>query len=266
MQVHDRQLPEPKCGPPGQSLKGVHARGGRGDLVEDLALTSMWQMDFNRSQDSISWEGMGWSGRWEPLNLERQLKTACPSPGVRTVDVGHVLTLSEEMLWESLRVKFSSKLRQNIALGLHSARYLNFRKAATCSHSQPLEWPQVAASGRSVEWPQVTASGRLRRVAEVFQSHKKQPFAATRSHSSGRKWPLFPSGRKWPRVAAFPEWPQVAASGRLYHITSWIRKLRKTPTRSRRQPTYPSQLEKKTPFQQNIFFQDVRRLSPKSIA
>ena len=102
----------------------------------------------------------------------------------------------------------------NISLGLHSARYLNFRKAATCSHSQPLEWPQVAASGRSVEWPQVTASGRLRRVAEVFQSHKKQPLAATRSHSSGRKWPLFPSGRKWPRVAALSsgrKWPQVAA-------------------------------------------------------
>ena len=111
-------------------------------------------------------------------------------------------------------------LQNEVPLGLHSARYLNFRKAATCSHSQPLEWPQVAASGRSVEWPQVTASGRLRRVAEVFQSHKKQPLAATRSHSSGRKWPLFPSGRKWPRVAAFPEWPQVAASGRLYHITS----------------------------------------------
>ena len=34
---------------------------------------------------------------------------------------------------------------RKIPLGLHSERYLNFRKAATCSHSQPLEWPQVAA-------------------------------------------------------------------------------------------------------------------------
>ena len=102
-------------------------------------------------------------------------------------------------------------------IGVAFCAVFEFQKS---SHSQPLEWPQVAASGRSVEWPQVTASGRLRRVAEVFQSHKKQPLAATRSHSSGRKWPLFPSGRKWPRVAAFPEWPQVAASGRLYHITS----------------------------------------------
>ena len=192
-----------------------------------------------------------------------------------------------------------------ISLGLHSARYLNFRKAATCSHSQPLEWPQVAASGRSVEWPQVTASGRLRRVAEVFQSHKKQPLAATCSHSSGRKWPLFPSGRKWPQVAAlssgrnwpqvaaFDAWPRcfnliksshlqplaatrVAASGRFSRVAASGRewpplphnvmnsKLRKTPTRSRRQPTYPTW--KKTPFQQNIFFQDVRRLSLKSIA
>ena len=47
-------------------------------------------------------------------------------------------------------------------LGLHSARYLNFRKAATCSHSQPLEWPQVAAFP---EWPQVAASGRFSRLA-----------------------------------------------------------------------------------------------------
>ena len=45
------------------------------------------------------------------------------------------------------------KTPQN-ALGLHSARYLNFKKAATCSHSQPLEWPQVAASPG---WPRVAA-------------------------------------------------------------------------------------------------------------
>ena len=115
------------------------------------------------------------------------------------------------------------------------------------SHLQPLEWPQVAAfpewpqvaaSGRSVEWPQVTASGRLRRVAEVFQSHKKQPLAATRSHSSGRKWPLFPSGREWPPL------PHNVMNS----------KLRKTPTRSRRQPTYPSQLEKKHLSNKTYFF------------
>ena len=131
-------------------------------------------------------------------------------------------------------------------LGLHSARYLNFRKAATCSHSQPLEWPQVAASGRSVEWPQVTASGHLRRVAEVFQSHKKQPLAATRSHSSGRKWPLFPSGREWPLFPSGRKWPPLP-----HNVMN--SKLRKTPTRSRRQPTYPSQLEKNTFPTKHIF-------------
>ena len=102
-------------------------------------------------------------------------------------------------------------------IGVAFCAVFEFQKS---SHSQPLEWPQVAASGRSVEWPQVTASGRLRRVAEVFQSHKKQPLAATRSHSQ----PL-----EWPQVAAFPEWPQVAASGRLYHITSWIQNWGKHP-------------------------------------
>ena len=86
--------------------------------------------------------------------------------------------------------------------------------AATCSHSQPLEWPQVAASGCSKrvaasgrkwpqvaapsEWPQVAASGRARQFP-----------------ASGRKWPLPASGRKWPQVAASGrKWPQVAASGR----------------------------------------------------
>ena len=113
---------------------------------------------------------------------------------------------------------------------------------------------------------------------------EKQPLAATRSHSSGRKWPLFPSGRKWPRVAAFPEWPQVAAfpewpqvaasgrfsrvaaSGRFSRVAASGRewpplphnvmnsKLRKTPTRSRRQPTYPSQLEKKHFSNKTYFF------------
>ena len=77
-----------------------------------------------------------------------------------------------------------------------------YQHAATRSHSQPHEWPQVAASGRSKrvaasgrkwpqvaapsEWPQVAASGRSKRVA-----------------ASGRKWPLPASGRKWPQVAAF---------------------------------------------------------------
>jgi len=50
--------------------------------------------------------------------------------------------------------------------------------AATCSHFQPLEWPQVAASGR--KWPQVAAA------------------------ASGRKWPqVAASGRKWLQVAAW---------------------------------------------------------------
>ena len=128
------------------------------------------------------------------------------------------------------------------------------------SHLQPLaatrvaasgRFSRVAASGRSVEWPQVTASGRLRRVAEVFQSHKKQPLAATRVAASGRFSRVAASGRE-----CRPPLPHNVMNS----------KLRKTPTRSRRQPTYPSQLEKKTPFQQNIFFQDVRRLSPTSIA
>ena len=59
-----------------------------------------------------------------------------------------------------------------------------YQHAATRSHSQPLEWPQVAASGRS------------KRVA-----------------ASGRKWPLQASGRKWPQVAASGrKWPLSAIS------------------------------------------------------
>ena len=75
-----------------------------------------------------------------------------------------------------------------------------YQHAATRSHSQPLEWPQVRSK-------RVAASGR------------KWPLQA-----SGRKWPQvaasglprqFPaSGRKLPQVAAPSEWPQVAASGR----------------------------------------------------
>ena len=41
----------------------------------------------------------------------------------------------------------------------NSAMYF-YQHAAACSHLQPLEWPQVAASGR--KWPQVAASGRFR--------------------------------------------------------------------------------------------------------
>ena len=74
---------------------------------------------------------------------------------------------------------------------MHSARYLNLKKAVTCSHSQPLEWPQVAASGR-----------------------------------------------KWP-----PLQHNVMTSKR-----------RKTATRSRRQPTYPSQLEKDHLSNKTYFF------------
>ena len=186
----------------------------------------------------------------------------------------------------------ASKLLKSY-IGVAFCAVFEFQKS---SHLQPLAATRVAASGRSVEWPQVTASGRLRRVAEVFQSHKKQPLAATRSHSSGRKWPLFPSGREWPLFPSGRKWPPLP-----HNVMN--SKLRKTPTRSRRQPTYPSQLEKehlsnktyffkmfktiakkhsltltktakntqsqppaaypsistwkKTPFQQNIFFQDV---------
>ena len=144
-------------------------------------------------------------------------------------------------------------------MGLHSARYLNFRKAATCSHSSGRKWPQVAALSTGRKWPQVAAFDAWPRCFNLIKSSHLQPL-------------------EWPQVAAFPEWPQVAASGRFSRVAASGRewpplphnvmnsKLRQTPTRSRRQPTYPSQLEKKTPFQQNIFFQDVRRLSPKSIA
>ena len=71
------------------------------------------------------------------------------------------------------------------------------------SHSQPLEWPQVAASGRS---KRVAASGRSKRVAA---SGRPRQFPA-----SGRKWPLPASGRKWRQVAAPASSKRVAASGR----------------------------------------------------
>ena len=75
---------------------------------------------------------------------------------------------------------------------------------AASSHLQPLEWPQVAASGRH----QSLVSG----------SHF-QPLAATRVAASGRKWPPDILPRKLFDIFRGHlqplEWPQVAASGRL---------------------------------------------------
>ena len=150
-----------------------------------------------------------------------------------------------------------------LSIGVAFCAVFEFQKS---SHLQPLAATRVAASGR--KWPlcRVAASDRKwppstrgRGVFNLTKSSHLQPLAATRVAASGRfsrvaasgrEWPLFPSGREWPPL------PHNVMNS----------KLRKTPTRSRRQPTYPSQLEKRTPFQQNIFFQDVRRLSPKSIA
>ena len=107
--------------------------------------------------------------------------------------------------------------------------------AATRSHLQPLEWPQVAASpttascsqlrstpaairshSQPLEWQQVAASGHftdnsLLQPSAANPCGHSQPLAATRSHSSGRKWPRVAAPPKWPQVAAPPEWPQVAA-------------------------------------------------------
>ena len=98
--------------------------------------------------------------------------------------------------------------------------------AVTCSHLQPLDWPQVAAgasdrpnlpsdrkwpqraSGR--KWPQVAAEGKW---PQVTASGRRGQVAA-----SDRKWPLRSNGRKWPQVAAFGKWPRVAASGRLFQF------------------------------------------------
>ena len=58
------------------------------------------------------------------------------------------------------------------------------------SHLQPLEWPQVAASGR--KWPQVAASRR------------KWPQVA----ASGRKWPLGQVAASGCLDGKYqPEWP-----------------------------------------------------------
>ena len=120
-----------------------------------------------------------------------------------------------------------------IYIGVAFCAVFEFQKS---SHLQPLEWPQVAALLSGRKWPPST------RGRGIWISEK----AATWSHSQ----PL--------------EWPQVAASGRLYHITSWIRNWGKHPLAAA--GSLPIHLNlKKTPFQQNIFFQDVPRLSPKSI-
>ena len=68
------------------------------------------------------------------------------------------------------------------------------------SHSQPLAATRVAASGR------FTDNGLAAKCSQPLR-----PFAATRSHSSGRKWPRVAAPPKWPQVAAPPKWPQVAA-------------------------------------------------------
>ena len=56
-------------------------------------------------------------------------------------------------------------------------RYLNFKKAATCSHSSGREWPQGAAR----------ASGHKGSLEQVPGSHL-QPLAAPQVAGSGRKW------------------------------------------------------------------------------
>ncbi len=55
-----------------------------------------------------------------------------------------------------------------IALSTQAARYLILEKSATCSHLQPLEWPQVTARDRR---GQVTARDRhahLRKISRIF--------------------------------------------------------------------------------------------------
>ena len=81
--------------------------------------------------------------------------------------------------------------------------------AATCS-SQPLEWPQVAASGRS---KRVAASGRK---WPLQASGRKWPPQTVPMVASCRKWPQVaaPDSSKWPLQPVPSEWPQVAARGR----------------------------------------------------
>ena len=104
--------------------------------------------------------------------------------------------------------------------------------AATCSHLQPLEWPQVAASGR--KWP----LGGRKWPLGVSRTTAWQPLAASRVAASGRKWPLGVSrttawqplaatcSHSSPQVAASGcEWPQAAvgASGcKCPQVAAWI--------------------------------------------
>ena len=100
--------------------------------------------------------------------------------------------------------------------------------ASICSHVQPLEWPQVAASGRLTSshgnfstFSAATcshSSGRQRPPAFGFSSAAT---CSTCSHSSGRQWPPAYSFHRQPLAATCShlqpiEWPQVAAraSGR----------------------------------------------------
>ena len=98
------------------------------------------------------------------------------------------------------------------------------------------KWPQVAALSSGRNWPQVAAFDAWPRCFNLIKSSHLQP------HSSGRKWPAFP---EWP--ASGREWPPLP-----HNVMN--SKLRKTPTRSRRQPTYPSQLEKKHLSNKTYFF------------
>ena len=99
------------------------------------------------------------------------------------------------------------------------------------SHSQPLAATRVAASGRFTDNGLAAKCSQPLRPLAATRSHSSgrkwplhrqrplaancgqplRPFAATRSHSSGRKWPRVAAPPKWPQVAAPPKWPQVAA-------------------------------------------------------
>ena len=77
--------------------------------------------------------------------------------------------------------------------------------------------------------------------------------AATRSHSSGRKWLQVAAPSEWPQVAAPSEWPQVAAKPqvvpeKLPVNPSWLMK-------NTINLTYPtSKLKRKQFFLQSNFF------------
>ena len=108
-----------------------------------------------------------------------------------------------------------------VSLRLQNARYLNFKKEATCSHLQPLAATRshsqtLAAtcshsSGR--KWP----LGGRKWPLGVSRTTAWQPLAATCSHSSGRKWlQVAASGCEWPQAA-------VGASGcKCPQVAAWI--------------------------------------------